>query len=363
MDVDDYIDVFKEHLENSDFILGKSVGSFENTFAKIHGVDHCIGCADGTSAIYLAIKALELSPSDEVIVPANTWISSASAVSNAGSKVVFCDVEKHTYGLCLDSIAKKITENTKAIIIVHMYGLPADVVSISEFCNERGLYLIEDCSQAHFATVNSKLVGTFGDISTFSFFPGKIIGAFGDGGAVLTKHKTYAERIRLIARNGSKVKGCFITEGINSRLDSLQASILSIKLRRHEDIIKRRRQLAEKISVGLSDIKDLILPHHIYENRKNSYNYYVVRHPKRDELAKHLKLEGISSQVHYPIALPFQQAYQKLGALPKDYPISHKLQSEVLSLPFYVGMEDEKVNYLCKKISAFINTTQQPTTM
>lgn len=360
VDADKYIKVFQEHLTKSDFILGDNVQKFEAAFSKIHGLDYCVSCADGTAALYLAVKALELEPSDEVIVPANTWISTASAVSNAGAKVVFCDVDENTFCLSPDSINAKITKNTKAVIAVHMFGLPADMLGITKLCAGLGINLIEDCAQAHFAEVNTKMVGTFGDLATFSFFPGKIIGAFGDGGAVLTKNAAHAERIRLLARNGSRDKGFFITEGINSRLDSLQASILRVKLQRYKEIINNRRMLAERFFTELNGVEDLILPHHTFEQRRNSFNYYVVRSRKRDDLAKYLKEAGISTQIHYPVALPFQKAYEHLGHYPTDFPISYKLQSQILSLPFYVNMDDQTVLYLCESIKKFLspNTTK-----
>ena len=241
--------------------------------------------------------------------------------------------------MSVDSLQEKITERTRAVIAVHMFGLPADIDKLMSICNERGLFLI-GAHKLIFATIFSKKVGTFGDISTFSFFPGKILGAFGDGGAVLTKNSLLANRCRVLARNGSNKRLYFEMEGVNSRLDSLQASILNIKLERIQDCLSSRKKIAGRFNVEFSGIGDLILPPIVIEGRESSINYYVIRTKFRDALSKHLARSNIKTQIHYPCALPFQDAYKHFGFIPNDFPIAFKLQSEILSLPFYPFMEE-----------------------
>jgi len=286
------------------FIKGKYVDLFEREFAEKYNVKHCIGVANGTDAIYISLKALGVGKGDEVITVANSWISTSEAISQTGAKPVFVDIEPDYYTIDHQLIEEKITKNTKAILPVHLFGQPAEIVKIKAICDKYNLFLLEDCAQAHFAEYNEQKVGTFGVAGTFSFFPGKNLGAYGDAGAIISNDDEFAEKARMYANHGALVKHQHKIEGINSRLDGMQAAILSVKLKYLLGWTDKRIKNATLYSELLSKINGIETPK-INENIKHVFHLYVIRTDKRDELRKSLSENGISSAIHYPSPLPF----------------------------------------------------------
>ena len=308
-----------EVIASSAFIRGPYVERFERDFAKAVGQSHCVSCANGTDALYIAMVALGVKPGDEVIVPAMSWISSSETVTQAGATVVFCDVDPLTYTIDTDKLEAKITPRTVGIIPVHLYGQPARMDKVMDIAKRRGLWVIEDCAQAHLATFNGRQVGTFGNAATFSFYPGKNLGAMGDAGAILTGDAALADRMAMFARHGGLVKGDHKIEGINSRLDGLQAAILSVKLKYLAAWTERRREIAAQYAALLSGVPGLELPA-VGAGRDPVWHLYVVAHDRRDALAAHLKAANIQTVINYPRALPFLPCYARFNHTPKDLP-------------------------------------------
>lgn len=337
--------------ENTAYIGGKAVTDFENNFAKKLGVKHCVSCANGTDAIYIALKALDVTNGDEVIVPANTWISTSETVTQTGARPIFVDNDEN-YLIDVNKIDEKITENTKAIIAVHLYGQSADMKRIMQIADRYGISVIEDTAQAHFAKYNGKMVGTFGDISTFSFYPGKNLGAYGDAGAVCTNSKSLADKMRAFANHGQTTKNVHKFEGINSRLDAIQAVVLNTKLQYIDQWNKSRNQNAKLYNKHLSGIKDIVLPLE-KPNCEHIYHLYVIRTKQREQLQAFLQENGIATGIHYPKALPYTQAYSKKKHTPEDFPMAYKFQDEILSLPMYPELNEEQIVYIASKIKEF----------
>ena len=333
------------------FIKGKYVESFEKEYANLYQIKHCISCANGTDAIYIALKSLGISKGDEVITVSNTWISTAETITQAGAKPVFIDIDEF-HNIDISQIEKKINSKTKAIIAVHLYGLPARIKEISDLCQKFNLKLIEDCAQSHLAEYDSKLVGTYGDLATFSFFPGKNLGAYGDAGAIITNNDNYAEYCRKYSNHGSLVKHQHDIEGINSRLDGLQAAILSVKIKYIQEWTKKRINNARYYDELFRENNHVSIPLK-YHNSKHVYHLYVIKCEKRDELKKFLEDNGISVAIHYPKPLPFLNAYNYLKLSKKDFLVSTKYQSKILSLPMYPELTKEQMDYVYAKISEF----------
>lgn len=334
------------------FIKGKYVQEFEKQFAAKYGVKHCIGVADGTEAIYIVLKMLGIGIGDEVITVANSWISTSETISQAGAKPVFIDTEEKYFTINASLIEKKITSKTKAIIPVHLYGQPAKIDEIKQICDKHNLFLIEDCAQSHFATYNNKKVGTFGLAATFSFYPGKNLGAYGDAGAIITDNDELASKCRMYANHGALVKHQHIIEGVNSRLDGLQAAILSVKLPFIDEWNKKRYEAALYYNSILSEIKQINTPE-IRDNASHIFHVYCIKAECRDELQKYLHENGIETAIHYPVPLPFMEAYKYLGYKQSDFPVVAKNQSKLLSLPMYPELTKEQANYIAKIISDF----------
>lgn len=334
------------------FIRGKYVSDFENEFAKSYGVKHCIGVADGTSAIYIALKMLGIGQGDEVITTACTWISSSETITQAGAKPVFVDIERDYFTIDVSKIEEKMTPKTKAIVAVHLYGQAANMEAIKQICDKHKLFLIEDCAQSHFAEYNGKKAGLFGNVATFSFYPGKNLGAYGDAGAIITDDDQLAEKMRIYANHGSLVKHQHEMEGINSRLDGLQASILSAKLPFIHEWNEKRLQHALCYNEFLKDIPQVKCPE-IRKNTKHIFHLYVVRVEKRNELKEFLEKNGIETQVHYPSPLPFLAAYKYLGHSEKDFPVAAEYAPAILSLPMYPELEKGQIDYVVSTIQAF----------
>ncbi len=333
------------------FIKGEEVKAFEKAYAEKYGVKHCIGLANGTDAIYATLKMMEVGAGDEVITVANSWISSSETISQTGATPVFVDIDKYST-IDADKIEAKITDKTKAIIPVHLYGQAAEIVKIKKICKKHNLLMIEDCAQSHFAEFEGQYVGTFGDAATFSFYPGKNLGAYGDAGAVITNDDKLAEKIRMFVNHGALKKHSHTIEGINSRLDTLQAAVLLQKLPHILDWNSARAKNAEYYNQKLQGIGDIITPQK-RENVKHIYHVYSIRTNKRDALQKYLNENGVATAIHYPVALPMMDAYQYLGYSEKDVPIAAQYQHEILSLPMYPELTEEMMNYVAKIITNF----------
>ena len=336
-----------EVIANTSFIGGNKVKEFEEIFAEFIGVNHAIGCANGTDAIEIALEALGVGPGDEVIIPAYTWVSTASAVIRVGAEPVFVDVHEEYYTMDVDLIEEAISPKTKAIISVHFYGLPADMISLNKIAKKHKLFVIEDCAQAHGAMIGKQMVGTFGDIATFSFFPGKNLGAYGDGGAILTNDKTLANKCKLISGLGQDGNHNHIIAGRNSRLDSIQAAILSVKLPMLEEWTARRRWVARQYNLKLDDTKVQI--QRIPNNFKHVYHLYVIQVDRRDELKMFLEENGVQTQIHYPKPLNQFELFKNKGAKK----ISDAMSRRLLSLPMYPEMTLQQIDYIVKLIKKF----------
>lgn len=339
-------------LNDTSFIGGPVVREFEHKFAALYGVKHCIGVGNGTDAIYITLKMLGIGQGDEVITTASSWISTSETITQAGAKPVFVDIDPDTFTIDPDLIEAKITSKTKAIIPVHLYGQAAHIYQIAEICNRKNLFLIEDCAQSHFSADGGKLVGTFGNASTFSFYPGKNLGAYGDAGAVLTNDDALAERVRKYSNHGALKKHEHEIEGINSRLDSLQAAILSVKADHILDWTASRIGNAEKYNHVLRSVKGVTIPC-VRKDTRHTFHLYVIRTLRRNELRNYLNEHGIQTAVHYPRALPNLPAYQYLMNRPADFPVASRYQDEILSLPMYPELTQTQIEYVCDKIEAF----------
>lgn len=338
-------------IADSAFIRGKFVTNFESEYARAYGVKHCIGVANGTDAIYIVLRMLGIGSGDEVIVPANTWIATSETVSQTGAQVVFADTEDDYYNIDPAQIAAKITPRTKALIAVHLLGQPAAVDRIKAICDQHGIFLIEDCAQSHFATFHEQKVGTFGIAATFSFYPGKNLGAYGDAGAIVTNDDALAEKCRIFARHGASPhdKHDHVMEGINSRLDGLQAAILSVKLPHVHEWNRRRYECAMYYNELLGDQAGLITPK-IRPNATHIFHVYAVRIQNRDQVQRVLGEHGIATSIHYPKPLPFLEAYRHLGHRPSDFPNAWQHHLEFLSLPIYPEMSQGDQEYVANTL-------------
>jgi dTDP-4-amino-4,6-dideoxygalactose transaminase len=337
-------------IAQSSYIRGPHVDGFEEAWAKTLGVKHCVSCANGTDAIYIAMRGLGVKPGDEVITTAHSWISTTETITQAGGKVVFCDTDNETFTIDPAQIEAKITPRTVGIIPVHLYGQAAEMDAILAIAKKHKLWVIEDCAQAHLARHKGRLVGTMGNAATFSFYPGKNLGAYGDAGCSVTNDSALADWMGTFGRHGGK--GDHIMEGINSRLDGLQAAILNVKLPHLAGWTEARRKVAAEYDRLLAGVGDLVTPK-IAKDRDHVYHLYVIRTAKRDELKKHLGDAGITTSLNYPRALPFYPAYAYLNHKPGDFPVAYANQSRILSLPIYPEMTEEMISHVAKHIKKF----------
>jgi dTDP-4-amino-4,6-dideoxygalactose transaminase len=333
-----------------DFIHGNKVKIFENNFANYIGVKHFIGCANGTDALEIAINSLDLQKDDEIIVQGNTYIATCFGVINNGIKLILCDIEPDTHMISIDNLKQKITEKTKAIIVVHLYGMMPDMNEIVEICKDKNLRLIEDCAQAHGATWNGHKAGTFGDISCFSFYPGKNLGAYGDGGGIGTNDDVLNEKIRKIGNLGCKIKYHHELVGRNSRLDTLQAGFLNVKLQYLDKWNEMRRTNASIYNENLKDVQEIVIPK-IINGCIPVYHLYVIKTNKRDELKKYLEDEGIQCLIHYPISIAETEALKDNNFTNISNCSSNSKQ--ILSLPMYPELEKKEIEYVCTNIKKF----------
>lgn len=336
-------------IEDAAFVGGRYVDAFESAFALYCGAKYCVGVGNGTDALYLALRALNIGPGDEVITAANSFIATSEAVTLAGASVVFADCDSSSYNIDCDRVKKAITSRTKAIIPVHLYGQPADMPELASLAAERGIYLIEDAAQAHGAEIQGRRTGTWGHIACFSFYPGKNLGAYGDAGAVVTNDKGLADRIRLLSNHGRTSKYDHEVEGTNSRLDGIQAAVLSVKLKHLEEWVARRREAAHAYARFLSGTNGIILPKESTGFR-HVYHLFVIRVDGRDLVMKFLGGNGISTGIHYPIPLPFLKAYSHLKYTPDDFPVAMRCSGEILSLPMFPELTTDQISYVCENL-------------
>jgi dTDP-4-amino-4,6-dideoxygalactose transaminase len=344
-----------EVVESTAFVKGPHTKKFENEFAAFVKASHCIGVGNGTDALEIALRSLGVSAGDEVIVPAMSFISTAEAVTTAGGKVVFADIDPQTKGLDPAKLKAAITPKTKGMIVVHLYGCPANMEELKAVADEHGLWILEDCAQAHAAHIGGQHVGTFGDISSFSFFPGKNLGAYGDAGAIVTSNEELALKVRMEANHGRVGKYDHEFEGRNSRLDSIQGAVLSVKLPRLLEWTEKRREVAGCYRIKLQQLAEkglLKLPADI---PGHAYHLFVVETPKRDSLLEYLHSKGVGAGVHYPIALHNMKAYEYLHHKPDDFPVADALSQQCLSLPIYAELTDLQLDYICKEIINFFS--------
>ena len=334
-------------IRDSAFVRGPYVDAFEREFAAAVDAKHCVSCANGTDALYLAMAALKVKPGDEVITTAHSWISTSAMITHAGATPVFCDTDGSTFTIDPAAIEAAITPRTVGIIPVHLYGQPADMDAIMGIANRHKLWVIEDCAQAHLARYKGRQVGTFGSAATYSFYPGKNLGAMGDAGAVVTGDAVLAEHMTTLARHGGLVKHQHQIEGINSRLDGLQAAILSAKLPHLAAWTRARQEAAKVYDSGLNQIENVVVPE-IAPDRTHVYHLYTIRHPRRDELVKHLNAHGVQTAVNYPTALPFLAAYGRFKHRPEQFPNAHADQGRIVSLPMFAeitrAQQDEVID-------------------
>ena len=337
-------------IAESAFVRGPQVENFEQAWAKAMGLPHCVSCANGTDALYITMRGLGIKPGDEVITTAHSWIATSETITQAGGRVVFCDTDYDTFTINPAIIEAKITPRTVGIIPVHLYGQSANMAAIMAIAAKHKLWVIEDCAQAHLARFQGRLVGTFGNAATFSFYPGKNLGAYGDAGCIVTNDDSLADWTATFARHGGK--GDHVMEGINSRLDGLQAAILNVKLPHLAGWTEARRRVASRYDELLSGVGDIETPE-IARDRDHVYHLYVIRTGKRDALKKHLADAGIATVLNYPKALPFYPAYAYLGHKPADFPVAYANQSRILSLPIFPEMTDEMIKYVVGQICGF----------
>jgi dTDP-3-amino-3,4,6-trideoxy-alpha-D-glucose transaminase len=342
---------FARILQRGSFILGEEVSAFEKEFSEYCGVSHAIGVASGTEAVQLALLACGIGVNDEVMVPAHTAVATIAAIEASGARPLLVDIDLATYTLDPLQIERNITPSTRAIIPVHLYGCPVNLEAVLEIARRKNLYVVEDGSQAHGAKYRGGRIGSWGDIAAFSFYPTKNLGAFGDGGAVITNHESLAEKVKLLRQYGWKEHYVSSVKGINSRLDEIQAGILRVKLRYLDVWNERRRQLASRFMELLAGT-ELVLPV-IPQDGEHVFHQFVVRSPKRDGLREYLRRHGIYTLVHYPLPVHLQPAYSDLGYSAGSLPNTELASREVLSLPLYPELADEMVDRICQRIKQF----------
>jgi len=336
-----------EVIAQSAFIRGRHVDAFEQAWAQSIKAKHCVSCANGTDALYIAMRALGLKTGDEVITTAHSWIATSETITQAGGRVVFCDTQQDTFNIDPRLIEARITKATVGIIPVHLCGQPADMDEIMAIAKKHNLWVIEDCAQAHLATYKGRLVGTFGNAATFSFYPGKNLGAYGDAGCIVTNDDALADWAATFARHGGK--GEHVMEGVNSRMDGLQAAILNVKLPHLPAWTTARRRVAARYNELLTGIDGLATPK-VGGDRSHVYHLYIVTTDKRDSLKKTLADSEITTSLNYPKALPFYPAYAYLGHKPMDFPAAYHNQSRILSLPIFPEMTEEMIEHVANQI-------------
>lgn len=339
-------------LNRTDFVLGEAVRCFEEEFAHYCQAKYAVGLDSGTSALELGLRALGIGPGDEVLVPANSFIASAATVSFTGATPVFVDVDPDTYTMDVRQLARRITPRTKAIMPVHLYGQPAEMDTIMAVAERYGLYVVEDACQAHGARYKGRRVGAIGHVGAFSFYPGKNLGAYGDGGALVTNDSEIAERVRVMRHWGQRERYLHHYKGWNHRLDTIQAAVLRVKLRYLDEWNARRRhwaRLYDQLLAGTSIICPKELP-----SAEHVYHLYVIQVEERDRLQTFLASQGIATGIHYPIPIHLQPAYADLGYRAGDMPVTEHCAARVLSLPLFAELKTEEVEFIADRIRSFV---------
>lgn len=350
---DEIMRATQEVVKSEWFIQGEKCSQFEKEFAQYCGVKHCIGVGNGLEALRLILEAYEIGVGDEVIVPANTFIATVLAVSYVGATPVFVDADMSTYNIDISKIREKISSKTKAIIVVHLYGNIVQMDEVYKIAKEYNLKIIEDSAQAHGAMYKGKKAGNLGDAAGFSFYPGKNLGAFGDGGAITTNDNELAAKIRALANYGSIQKYNHIYKGCNSRLDEMQAAILSVKLKHLENWNEERRRIAKRYS---TEIKNpyIVLPNlDLKDLSSHVFHIYPILVEGRQRFMEYLEKYGISSMIHYPIPIPLQKAYCEFRDETDALPATRKICAEEVSIPLYPGMSEEEITYVIGKINEY----------
>ena len=341
----------EEVLSRAHFILGEEVELFEDRFAAFCGADHCVGLSSGTEALHLSLRALGIGPGDEVITAANTFAATGFAIVYTGATPVFLDVDPVDYNIDVSLIERAVTARTKAIIPVHLYGQPAEMNAILSIAQKYDLKVVEDACQAHGALYGNRRVGSLGDAACFSFYPGKNLGAYGDGGAAVTNDPALAEKLRLLRNYGQRVKNEHSMLGFNSRLDTMQAAVLQVKLNYLDEWNERRRAVAQRYNELLAD-SEVVVPTEKPDVR-HVYHLYVVQHDNRDQLLDHLKQEGIYCGIHYPMPLHLAKPFRSARTVPEGVPVCMKLAKRILSLPMYPELTESQIQHVVESISSF----------
>lgn len=345
---------YKRVMDGSWFIQGNECKEFEKEYASYVGTNYCVGVATGLDAIYLILRALGIGAGDEVIVPSNTFIATALAVSYAGAVPVFVEPEIETYNIDPARIEEKISKRTKAIIAVHLQGRPADMDSINRLAKKYRLKVIEDAAQAHGSRYKGRMAGSLSDAAAFSFYPGKNLGALGDGGCVTTDDRELADKVRVLGNYGSDHKYHHIYKGTNSRLDEMQAAFLRVKLQYLNKWNNERRRIAKRYFAEIDNLQ-ILLPLMSTREYEHIYHVFVIRCRKRDELEKYLTDKGIGTVKHYPTPIHLQEAYTDLKICEGELPVAEEISQTVLSLPMYYGMTEDKISYVIHSVNSFCN--------
>lgn len=335
------ISAFSQKLDTSSFINRVSVQEFEKRFSVLQDSKFCVACANGTDSLFVALKTLGVKPGDEIIVPTMSWIATSEVVSLCGAKVIFCDVEADTLTIDPTYIEQHISNDTVGIMPVHLYGCPADMEKITALAKRHNLWIIEDCAQAHLAEIRRKKVGTFGDFGSFSFFPGKNLGALGDAGALISNDSAKATTAKMYTMHGGLKKNEHFIEGMNSRLDEIQAAFLNIKLKFLEKKTQRRREIAQYFLENI-DNQNLILPK-VPKYISHSWHLFVIRTDFRSKFITHLSNNGIAHNINYPVSLPFLQPYNYLNSSEKHFPVAALEQHRVISIPLFPELCHEEI--------------------
>ena len=341
--------------QKNELILGENVISFEKEFARCSNSKYCIGVGNGLDALILSLRALGIGNNDEVLVPSNTYIATWLAITSVGAKIVPVEPDINTYNINTSLIEEKINNKTKAIMPVHLYGLPCEMDIILNIALKYNLFIIEDAAQAHFSKYKNRTIGSIGDLTAFSFYPGKNLGAIGDGGAITTSNENLFNKIKALRNYGSEKKYINKYLGLNSRLDSLQALFLNIKIKYMEFEGERRRVIAERYIKNLKKLKNINLPNNDLDVI-NTWHLFVIRTKKRDYLKAKLEDYGIQTAIHYPIPPHLQEAYKFLGLRKGDLPISEKIHNEALSLPCNSSLSNDDIDLICEKIEKVSKT-------
>ncbi len=347
----------KRVINSASFIQGKEVGIFEKEFSKLIGVPYTVSVGNGTDALFIALKSLGVGRGDEVITAANSFIATAEAITATGAKVVFADVCADSYNINPDDVERKISGKTKVIVPVHLFGQMADMDKVVKIAGNNKIFVVEDAAQAHLSRYKERsgawrIAGSFGSMAIFSFYPGKNLGAFGDAGAIVTDDIELANKAKMFANHGRLSKFKHEFEGFNSRMDSIQAAVLNVKINYLSRWNENRKKVALKYLDCLKDVTQIKLPE-VSENCDPVWHLFVIRAEKRDKLQSFLKANGISTGIHYPVALPNLPAYKYLKHKPEDFPVASSLAKQILSLPLFPEMTNQQIEFVCSNIKKF----------